>query len=720
MKKFDIMYCFNTIRRLCSSGPPRRVCIIGAGPAGFYAAMHLVKHLNPVQIDIIEKLPVPFGLVRYGVAPDHPEVKNCINQFTKLARQENINFYGNITLGKDITLENLRQFYDAVLLTYGAEEDRTLNIDNENVKNIIAARNFVGWYNGHPRDKDLKVDLSGHTAAIIGQGNVALDVARIILTPVDQLKKTDITEFALQAIAESQIKELYLIGRRGPIQVAFTIKELREQLKLPNCSTVWRESDFAGVADLVPSLPRPRKRLTELMLKSVTEQRVQVNNPNQNYFKPIFFRSPKRFFVNKDSVSGIELTCNKLIGDVMESQQCVATEDSEILHCSLALRSIGYKSIKADDGLRFGSSGCVINKNGRVVDDGNTDLGKLYVAGWLGTGPVGVIIHTMGNAFQVAKNICQDLQTCSSTKAGFEGIKNLLRETNTPVITWQGWERIDNYEVDQGKKTGKPREKLTCIKKMLEIASHTTWQHRVLFYRVLLTTRGYIFVNCEKAFTMADENWNEESMETGGVAIDNMPLPQAADIPEIKLFGRWSCYDVQVSDMSLQDYISVKEKYAKYLPHSAGRYAHKRFRKAQCPIVERLTNSLMMHGRNNGKKLMAVRIVKHAFEIIHLLTGENPLQVLVTAIINSGPREDSTRIGRAGTVRRQAVDVSPLRRVNQAIWLLCTGAREAAFRNIKTIAECVADELINAAKGSSNSYAIKKKDELERVAKSNR
>ncbi|PIK62047.1 putative 40S ribosomal protein S5-like [Apostichopus japonicus] len=189
---------------------------------------------------------------------------------------------------------------------------------------------------------------------------------------------------------------------------------------------------------------------------------------------------------------------------------------------------------------------------------------------------------------------------------------------------------------------------------------------------------------------------------------------------EVKLFGKWSCDEVQVSDISLTDYIAVKEKYAKYLPHSSGRYQVKRFRKAQCPAVERLANSMMMHGRNNGKKLMTMRIVQHAFEIIHLLTGENPLQVLVNAIINSGPREDSTRIGRAGTVRRQAVDVSPLRRVNQAIWLLCTGAREASFRNIKSIAECLADELINAAKGSSNSYAIKKKDELERVAKSNR
>ncbi|KAH6567975.1 hypothetical protein BASA60_008807 [Batrachochytrium salamandrivorans] len=187
----------------------------------------------------------------------------------------------------------------------------------------------------------------------------------------------------------------------------------------------------------------------------------------------------------------------------------------------------------------------------------------------------------------------------------------------------------------------------------------------------------------------------------------------------IKLFNQWSYDDIEVKDISLQDYVTVKTNPV-YLPHTAGRYQVKRFRKAQCPLVERLANSLMMHGRNNGKKLLTARIVKHAFEIVHLLTDQNPIQVLVDAVINTGPREDSTRIGSQGTVRRQAVDVSPLRRVNQAIWLLTTGSREAAFRNVKTIAECLADELINAAKGSSNSYAIKKKDELERVAKSNR
>jgi len=201
------------------------------------------------------------------------------------------------------------------------------------------------------------------------------------------------------------------------------------------------------------------------------------------------------------------------------------------------------------------------------------------------------------------------------------------------------------------------------------------------------------------------------------IPTDDLALDISAT--DIRVFGKWSGAEIQITDMSLEDYI-LGAKQPKFLPHSAGRYQVKRFRKASCPIVERLVCSLMFHGRNNGKKLMAVRIVRHTFEIIHLLTGENPLQVLVNAIINSGPREDSTRIGRAGTVRRQAVDVSPLRRVNQALYLICTGARDSAFRSVKTIAECLADELINAAKGSSTSFAIKRKDELERVAKSNR
>ena len=189
---------------------------------------------------------------------------------------------------------------------------------------------------------------------------------------------------------------------------------------------------------------------------------------------------------------------------------------------------------------------------------------------------------------------------------------------------------------------------------------------------------------------------------------------------ETKLFGKWSLEDVNVSDISLEDFIAVKGKHASYVAHTAGRYQRKRFRKAQCPIAERLACTLMRFGRNAGKKLMACRIVKHTLELIHILTDSNPVQVLVDAIIHSGPREDSTRVGSAGVVRRQAVDVSPFRRVNYALYLMAAGAREASFRNIKTIAECLADEIINASRGSSNSYAIKKKDEIERVAKANR
>mmetsp|Transcript_14839 Transcript_14839/g.29802 ORF Transcript_14839/g.29802 Transcript_14839/m.29802 type:complete len:192 (+) Transcript_14839:872-1447(+) len=189
---------------------------------------------------------------------------------------------------------------------------------------------------------------------------------------------------------------------------------------------------------------------------------------------------------------------------------------------------------------------------------------------------------------------------------------------------------------------------------------------------------------------------------------------------EIELFNKWNFRDLVIQDLSVAPYIAASGKFARFIPHSSGNYNAKKFHRAQCPLVERFVCALMMHGRNNGKKIKAIRILKNSFEIIHLLTDKNPIQILIDAVVHSGPREDSTRIGGAGIARRQAVDVSPFRRVNVAIHLLVTGARESAFRNVKTISECLADELINASKGSSNSFAIKKKDEIERVAKANR
>lgn len=315
----------------------------------------------------------------------------------------------------------------------------------------------------------FQVDLSGHSAAILGQGNVALDVARILLSPIDELRKTDITEHALQTLAESKVKELYLLGRRGPLQVAFTIKELREQLKLKGCKTIWKEEDFKGVEDVVGNLARPRKRLTELMLKSVKEN--QVAEEGLKCFKPVFFRSPKKFIINDHrKVIGIELCCNKLVGDKLEEQTCVPTGEVETLDTSLVFRSIGYKSISVDDDLVLTPYGTVANDKGVVgANDPDTkELAKLYVAGWLGTGPVGVILHTMGNAFHVAKVMCEDLNKmdCLEGKGGFEVIRNVNHE----VVMWNGWEKIDKFEINQGKPKGKPREKICSIRKMLEVA----------------------------------------------------------------------------------------------------------------------------------------------------------------------------------------------------------------------------------------------------------
>ncbi|KAF5276889.1 hypothetical protein FQA39_LY06440 [Lamprigera yunnana] len=451
--------CFNTIKRLYSSQfLKKKVCIVGAGPAGFYAAQHLIKCLDSVQVDIYERLPVPFGLVRFGVAPDHPDVKNVIHTFTKTAENPNVRFIGNVNLGTDVTLKQLRAAYDCVLLTYGAEESRKLDIPGENLSNVIPARRIVGWYNGVMQDVELKIDLSGPTVAIFGQGNVAIDVARILLTPIDQLKGTDITQHSLEALSRSKVKEVYLIGRRGPLQAAYTIKELREMLKLPNCKTIWCKKDFTGVSDVVSNLLRPKKRITELMLKSLKE-----NASGEKLFKPLFFKSPLEL-LGTSKIEKVMLGTTELYGDDVVNKSAKLTGFKEYLECDLAVTSIGYKSIQVDNDIPFeANNGRVINKMGKV------DKG-LYVTGWLATGPFGVILTTMNNSFSTAELICHDLREETSVKRGYEDIIERLKKQNVQLVTWEGWKKIDDYEQKQGKKIGKPREKLLDVTKMLEIA----------------------------------------------------------------------------------------------------------------------------------------------------------------------------------------------------------------------------------------------------------
>ncbi|XP_037946263.1 NADPH:adrenodoxin oxidoreductase, mitochondrial-like [Teleopsis dalmanni] len=437
----------------------KRICIVGAGAAGFYSAQYILKQLDNCVVDIIEKLPIPFGLVRYGVAPDHPEVKNVINTFTKTATHDRFRYFGNVALGKDVTLEELRENYHAVLLTYGADEDRFLNIPNEDQSNVISARKFVAWYNGLPGAENLNPDLSGQDVTIVGQGNVAVDVARMLLSPIDVLKETDTTDYALEALSRSKVERVYLVGRRGPLQAAFTIKELREMLKLPNVQTIWRSNDFNDVTSQLPNLQRPRKRLTELMLKSLSEQSATPVKGHKQFF-PIFWRAPKNI-IDKE----IEFYVTKL-----QNNAAVATNNTERFPADLVLRSIGYKSICVDNSICFDESrGHVYNENGRVYKNSkekSIDKG-LYVAGWLGTGPTGVILTTMNGAFSVAKTICDDI---SSNKVDTNTAKNGIAISDKPVVTWDGWARIDKYETEAGKAKGKPREKIINVKAMLEIA----------------------------------------------------------------------------------------------------------------------------------------------------------------------------------------------------------------------------------------------------------
>ncbi|XP_012287964.1 NADPH:adrenodoxin oxidoreductase, mitochondrial isoform X3 [Orussus abietinus] len=437
-----------------------RVCIVGSGPAGFYAAQKLIKTLSDVEVDILERLPVPFGLVRFGVAPDHPEVKNVINTFHKVAKDRRVRFIGNVKVGQDVTIRQLKENYHAVLLSYGAEQDKTLGIPGENLGNVISARRFVGWYNGVPSDRELKVNLDVEEVAILGQGNVAIDVARILAAPIDRIK-TDITAYALEELSRSKVRKIWIIGRRGPLQVAFTIAELRELINLEKCKMLWRTSDFTGVREIVPNLARPRKRLTELMLNSLDESSANSSNGHDKEIRPVFLRSPVEFF-GVDSVEAVKLSVNRLEGDDVLKQVAKPTGEFEEISCGLAFRSIGYKSTLIDEDLPFDA------KSGRAVNDAGKVGDNLYTAGWLATGPVGVILTTMTNAFQVAQRICKELNT-EESRPGWNKISEILNEKGVRTVSYEDWEKIDKVEIERGKKLGKAREKIVDVNEMLKI-----------------------------------------------------------------------------------------------------------------------------------------------------------------------------------------------------------------------------------------------------------
>lgn len=454
-----------------------KVAIVGSGPAGFYTTQKLLR--NPdINVDIFEKLPVPFGLVRYGVAPDHSEVKNVINSFTTVANADRVNFYGNISLGEDIALDDLVEAYHAVVLCYGSAQDKMLDIEGESTtKNTISARSFVGWYNGVPEDKDLDLDLNCDTACIVGHGNVALDCARILLRPTN-IEKTDITSYAHKLIADSKIRKIYLIGRRGPIQASFTTKELRELLKL-NEGSVRLEPEHLFEDVKLPellTLTRQRRRLTELLLglSTVPQKDASKKDTIECVFK--FLAKPWRILSDPKTgkVSGlvVQKTGYATVEKFMdESARPVDEDDFETIECGLIIRSIGYKAVMIDKSLPVDHKlGAILNTKGRIHG-----YRSIYCSGWLATGATGVIAGTLQSSQVTALSVLEDvsegqLPNLKRIKPGYERIKEILDQKGVQVVRFNDWLRIDELEKRLGESMGKTREKLVDIDKMLKVA----------------------------------------------------------------------------------------------------------------------------------------------------------------------------------------------------------------------------------------------------------
>lgn len=449
--------------QLGTSERPLRVAIIGSGPSGFYAAEPLLKGDTHCIVDMYDRLPTPFGLVRGGVAPDHPKIRTVTRVYEKTAAREGFTFLGNVMIGRDLSIEELRQHYDAVIFTCGAETDRKMGIPGEDLPGSYTATSFVGWYNGHPDYRDLEFDLSQESAAIIGVGNVAMDVARILAKTTEELKETDIAAHALEALSKSKIKTIYVIGRRGAAQVKYTLPEIKEMGELENCNPIIDASELelneASQAELEEG---QTKRIFEVMTEFSQRQPDSAKSKNM-HFK--FLLSPVE--IQGDThADKLVLEKNILEGEAGK-QRAKGTGEKITLDCGLVFRSIGYRGIPIP-GVPFHEQwGVFPNEAGRITDNGVVVEG-LYVAGWIKRGPSGVIGTNKPDAVETVNNLLEDmpkLTPCSTPDSA--AVLRLLKERGVRVITWDDWGKIDKAETEKGQASGKPRERITRIAEML-------------------------------------------------------------------------------------------------------------------------------------------------------------------------------------------------------------------------------------------------------------
>ncbi len=447
-----------------------RVAIIGSGPAGFYAAEALQKAAPGIAIDMYDRLPTPFGLVRGGVAPDHPKIKSVSRVFERIASQPGFRFLGNVHVGRDIAHPDLSRHYDAVIYSVGAETDRHLQLPGESLAGVHSATELVGWYNGHPDYADSVFDWSARAAVVIGIGNVAMDTARILATPPDVLATTDLVAHALAGLQQSRIEAVHIFSRRGPVQAACTTPELKELGAIDGVEVLVDPSDLDLDDVSTERVAADRNARHNLDLLRQWAERGETGAPRRIVFH--FGASPLAF-EGSDRLTAVRWTKNRLEPDGRGDVRAVADHEREPLAAGLAFRSVGYHGTPVP-GLPFDPArGIVPNLGGRVVEsvDSATHLHGVYVTGWIKRGPHGVIGTNKVCAAETVDHLLADAVTGRLTPACERpgAIDELLEASGVDVVTWDDWLALDAAERARGEAAGRPREKIVSIAAMLDI-----------------------------------------------------------------------------------------------------------------------------------------------------------------------------------------------------------------------------------------------------------
>jgi len=450
------------------------VAIVGSGPAGFYAAEALLQSDLPIQVDVIDRLPVPFGLVRHGIAPDHQRLKSVSAQFEKIADDNRFSFMGNLDVGRDVRLTELRAAYHAVILATGAIRDSQLAIPGEHLPGSVSATDLVGWYNGHPDFQHKSFDLSHSTAIVVGNGNVALDVCRILLKSVDELKSSDICEHALDVLSTSKITDVMLIGRRGPAQAKFTAKELRELGELAQAEPVIDAADLAlnpASTEEISSQSGAAASKNIEILRGFSA-RTRGSKPKRLHFR--FLLSPTSI-EGADRLERVRFETLRLSGPAFRQVGIRAGEFSEI-GAGLLVRSVGYRGHVVQGAPFDESTGTIPHLRGRVIDASTLIVPGLYVAGWIKRGPSGVVGTNRACAIETAQSIISDLQNKPPhvPDGRRERLLESLRQQFRQIVDFAGWRQIDVHERQAGAARAKPREKFTAISAMIKAAAPQT------------------------------------------------------------------------------------------------------------------------------------------------------------------------------------------------------------------------------------------------------